>query len=518
MNTVTQESWQKKELLQWVENELKKKKALTIKFDPQKAKYVLEVVKKYIVMTYKFFADNKNNSKMMFFFALMTTGLAVYFGIQLIQQINYLKVKIPELTQLKSYDVRILQEEDMMQPIMRSVETLDELIEEHVLVQWEINKYSNYLASLQIPYNYLLQHIYLPSLNVRKEKYTNKIDTNLMGLAFLENNPFNDIALLQQWWDFFKNLGDNNETSDILDMQIGNFIEDDKGFFSMPITVSFVANSKRAFLLLSDKLSMTSNKENISLINEFFYYLWNEIKKTKESEISGLKEEYIKIFDEASLANEDMLIGYHIYTRIFNWGKNILIDNTIIDRTIKSVVACNNERDELCYYRFRERYRDIPSFGYLLGTDFGSNGPENLKRFLQHLPPIFSIQAFEFDKIKAPTLSDITNTKYQGKVTILVYGRSASDQEVEEIALELGNRCLGENISMNTQEWLMLIQSSIVRLSDLTRVDKSYGDSLRELRGIFERIDAEYPHLSNYRKTIRLFEIYRMLFDAGLCK
>jgi len=47
----------------------------------------------------------------------------------------------------------------------------------------------------------------------------------------------------------------------------------------MPITVSFRANSKRAFLLLSDKLSMTSNKENISLINEFFYYLRNEIKK-----------------------------------------------------------------------------------------------------------------------------------------------------------------------------------------------------------------------------------------------
>jgi hypothetical protein len=64
----------------------------------------------------------------------------------------------------------------------------------------------------------------------------------------------------------------------------------------MPITVSFVANSKRAFLLLADKLSMTSNKENISLINEFFYYLRGEIKKDKQKEIQALENDYPKIF------------------------------------------------------------------------------------------------------------------------------------------------------------------------------------------------------------------------------
>jgi hypothetical protein len=34
--------------------------------------------------------------------------------------------------------------------------------------------------------------------------------------------------LLQKWGDFFKNLGDNNESNDILDMNIGEFTEDDK--------------------------------------------------------------------------------------------------------------------------------------------------------------------------------------------------------------------------------------------------------------------------------------------------
>jgi hypothetical protein len=143
---------------------------------------------------------------------------------------------------------------------------------------------------------------------VWKEKYTNKIDINLMGLSFLEQNPFNDITLLQRRGDLFKNLGDNNESNDILDMKIGDFIEDEKGFFSMPITVSFVANSKRAFLLLADKLSITSNKENVSLINEFFYYLRSEIKKGKETEIKTLEAQYTNMFGSGQENSADKII------------------------------------------------------------------------------------------------------------------------------------------------------------------------------------------------------------------
>jgi hypothetical protein len=91
-------------------------------------------------------------------------------------------------------------------------------------------------------------------------------------------------------------------------MKIGDFVEDDKGFFNMPITVSFVANSKRAFLLLADKLSMTSNKENISLLNEFFYYLRGEIKKGKEKEIKTLESSYVTIFGSGEKINQDKMI------------------------------------------------------------------------------------------------------------------------------------------------------------------------------------------------------------------
>lgn len=91
-------------------------------------------------------------------------------------------------------------------------------------------------------------------------------------------------------------------------MKIGDFVEDDKGFFNMPITVSFVANSKRAFLLLADKLSMTSNKENISLINEFFYYLRGEIKKGKATEIKALESTYATTFGSGQTIDQDKMI------------------------------------------------------------------------------------------------------------------------------------------------------------------------------------------------------------------
>ncbi|MCX6823616.1 MAG: hypothetical protein NT085_00610 [candidate division SR1 bacterium] len=489
-----------------------------LKIDLQKITSFLDVIKKYLTGLYNFFKDNKNNSKIMLIIAIITSALAIFFGIQLYNDITSLNAKSSVLNTLSSYDTRTLEADPITQNILKNSDTIKDLIQENTTTEGEISKYTDYLSSLQTPYTYLLKYVYLPSLNVWKENYTDKIDTNLIGIKFLEKNPFNDITLLQKRGDFFKNLGDNNESNDILDMNIGDITEDTSGFFNMPITVSFVANSKRAFLLLADKLSMTSNKENISLINEFFYYLRGEIKKGKATEIKALESSYTTTFGSGQAIDQDKLIGYNLYNRIYNGGKNTLIDDTIIDKTIKSIISCNNETDEVCYYKFRERYRDIPTFGYLLGTDFGTNGAENLKRFMLQLPPIFSIQSFEFDKIKSPTLSDAANSKYQGKVTIVVYGRSASAQEVDQIAQALGSKCLGEVKPLTTQDGISLIQSAIMKLSDVNKIDKSYGDNLRELKGIVDQLNTDFPTLSNYKKTIKLFELYRMLSDAGLCK
>jgi len=490
----------------------------TMKIDLQKIKSFLDTAKKSLGGLYSFFRDNKNNSKIMLLIALITSGLAIYFAIQLYTDISYLNAQSSDLYKLSRYDVRTLETDTLTNPILKSSDTIKDILQENKFTQWEITKYTDYLSSLQVPYTYLLQYIYLPSLNIRKEKYTNKIDTNLIWLKFLEKNPFNDITLLQKRWDFFKNLGDNNESNDVTDMNIGDLTEDATGYFSMPITVSFTANSKRAFLLLVDKLSITSNKENISLIDEFFYYLRDEIKKDKSKEIQTLESKYTTIFGSGESINQDKIIWYHLYNRIFNGGQNTLIDDTIIDKTIKSIISCNNESDEICYYKFRERYRNIPTFGYLLGTSFGTNGAENLKKFMQELPPLFSIKDFEFDKVKSPTLADASNNQYQGKVTIMVYGRSASSEEVNQIAQSLWQKCLWEDKVLTTEDGLSIIQSAIVKLSDVNKIDKGYSDNLRELKWLIEQLNKDFPDLSNYKKTIKLFELYRMLSDAGLCK
>lgn len=138
--------------------------------------------------------------------AIATTALAGYFGYQLYQDIQLLNAKTSQLHNLASYDIRAMESNVAMQGVLKSAETIDDLVQENIDEQSEITKYSDYLNALQLPYTYLLKYIYLPSLNVRKENYTDKIDTDLIGIKFLEKNPFNDITLLQKRGDFFKNL------------------------------------------------------------------------------------------------------------------------------------------------------------------------------------------------------------------------------------------------------------------------------------------------------------------------
>jgi hypothetical protein len=258
----------------------------------QKITAILNICKRYASEIYIFLRNKKNDSQMMIVLATVMTGLAIYFIITVVNHLSDLKQKIPQLQNLASYDIRVLQSNEMTQSIMGNMNTLNDLIEENTTTQTDIASYKQHLDALQVPYAYFLQYVYLPSLNIWENPFTHQIDPNIIGLEYLQKNPYNDITLLQRRSDFFKNVGDNNESNDISDINIGNIVENQSGYFTMPITVSFIANSKRAFLLLVDKLSMTSNRENVALINEFFYYLRQEIKKEKTSEIKTLTEKY----------------------------------------------------------------------------------------------------------------------------------------------------------------------------------------------------------------------------------
>ncbi|USN57034.1 MAG: hypothetical protein H6766_00760 [Candidatus Peribacteria bacterium] len=163
-----------------------------------------------------------------------------------------------------------------------SVSTLSifDMLDGYIKLDNEKEEIQTHLRDYRTPFDLFLRFLYLPSLNVRKDPLVGTIDTTMMGGKFLENNPYTDISLINQWTDFFKYMGSNtyNEINSI----VVNEIVEDRDFFYVPIQVSFTAPSRRAFLFLLDKLSLTSDKNNIMLVNEFFYYLWETIKSSDQ--------------------------------------------------------------------------------------------------------------------------------------------------------------------------------------------------------------------------------------------
>lgn len=475
-------------------------------------------IKPRLVQLYTFFRDKKNDSKLIVILAVVAFGIAIYFLTLTIGNLNALKQKIPQLKNINAYDTTLLQSSPLTKNIVQNANTLYDLIDENATTQADITTYSKYLASLQIPYTYFLQYIYLPSLNIWKDPYTQQINPDIIGLQYLKKNPYNDITLLQKRSDFFKYVGENNETNDISDINIGDITEDNSGYFSMPITVSFVANSKRAFLLLTDKLSMTSNRDNISLLDEFFYYLRAEVKKDKTAEIKTLTTQYQQLTGFTTTDMTDKVIAYHLYQWIFNNQKNVLVDKNIIDATIKNIATCNNQSNDVCYYQFREKYRNIPTFGYMIGSNTASDPAQNLKNFVLNLPPVFSLKEFTFDKVKTQLFTDAQSAKYNGKVTIQVYGRGISAAEIDAIATVLGDKCFEGDQKMSADAALQSVTSTITKISNLNRIDKAQSDTLRQLKTNIEKVQAEYPKLSPYKKTVKLFEVYRMINEAWLCK
>lgn len=62
------------------------------------------------------------------------------------------------------------------------------------------------LSTYRLPFDVFLRHLYLPSLNIWKDPFTDTVAMDLMGENFLSTNPYTDIALINQRTDFFKNM------------------------------------------------------------------------------------------------------------------------------------------------------------------------------------------------------------------------------------------------------------------------------------------------------------------------
>jgi len=71
---------------------------------------------------------------------------------------------------------------------------------------------------------------------------------------------------------------------------------------------------------------------------------------------------------------------------------------------------------------------------------------------------------------------------------------------------------------ISVDQALVLVNDAIVKQSDAAGADRSKTEDLWQLKTILDGIVIEYPNISNYKKIVRLFEMWRMLDDSSLCQ
>ncbi|MDR3168389.1 MAG: hypothetical protein LBU27_01105 [Candidatus Peribacteria bacterium] len=455
--------------------------------------------------------------------AIISLGVLLRFGYTTYQEHIEIQARSPELAKLISYDLSI--NNDIMSPYLDgdtavAITTINELVDVQEKVNTELQNRKQLAFDQNKYYNLFLRNIYLPSLNIWKDPYTAVINPNLIGQKYLDTDPYQDLKLIQYRSDFFRNVGADTEFNEINDITVGNITDVDGEYFFIPIQLSFTAPNKRSFLLLVNKLSTTSNTVNISLLNEFFFYLIKNIKEFKQTQITQLKEEYKPLFSGQEL-DDDLIIGYHLYQWTKYQQENILIDDEVINTTIRENVLCDESTSASeCFYKFRDKYRDLPYLAYTIGMPTTTNKTQLFEDFLSELPPIISIKDFSFTKVQNTKSLNATAQSYQGTISINAYGKDISDTEVSEIATTLGQLCFAPQnntpIVLSPAEALQRANEKMLTLSSNLKSSNVIND-LEELQEIFTDIQTDYNDLHNYQKIIKLFEIFRMLKIANLC-
>ncbi|MEF2175380.1 MAG: hypothetical protein V3575_02815 [Candidatus Absconditabacteria bacterium] len=512
---------------------------------------------------------------------------------------------------------------------------INNIIEEYQSLEQKKEGMMNYMNQLQAPYINFLSYVLLPSQNIWKDPYTEKISTDIIGEEYLKRNPYLDTNLLDKWGSFFKKVstGLYNEIKDIKITPIN----EKEGIFDIGITVNFESPDRPAFLMLISKLSSTSNKKNISSINEFLYNIWKVIKEDNYENLSGAviniqRTEFVnlgkaignyKSYSEFSdrynnknnidnIEKLDKLLGELFYRSIMqpidifqnnaekchgttvyitgdnlncsnndcslnicfanefqkidckdenlsgdifylNWDKRLtvnkenlfatcnngqlfkvidekkLIDNEVILKAIELTANCNkgditkgnNALARSCFYKFREKFNNLPELAYSIGDEKTENKDKLkiLKDFIKDLPPLMNISAFNFQTAEKGIIQE-GDYQYKGDVTIKIFGKSITNDDIGKIEKDLGNKCFDKNkgierITPNIA--LKEVQNSIKQLTTTGVLESRRTIDLGELEIIIQEINDTYQNLTTYDKAIKLFELYRMLYNIDIC-
>lgn len=412
------------------------------------------------------------------------------------------------LNYVEAEDLRNISVNQRFWTLASQVSRNSDLIEFHKYLNEEKAYLDGVYNTLLAPYERFLTNIYLPSINIWKDPYSWDLTKELIWQRYMDDNPFLDTNIIMYWSSYFTTVGEDFPDNEVLNIRIWDVANASNGLFYIPITVDFKAPDRRNFLMLIDKLSMTSNERNISLINEFTYNLFLSILE----------------YHEELFAEEDILNSYHkddfdyIWEKLFlwvNWWDNELINADIIKNAITLSANCQNLND-VCYREFREKYNPLPHLAYTVWNSLNTDSQlvEALLIFYDKLPPLMSLNNFTFRYVEANRQDP---SYYWWSFSINIYWKNISNDEVTEIQWFLWTQCIWSTNLTHTR-WIDLVNEVVDKYSqgDLF-LDSSMLRDLQELKEIFTEIWRNFNGLSNFNKAKRYFEIYRMLRDANLC-
>ena len=125
------------------------------------------------------------------------------------------------------------------------------------------------------------------------------------------------------------------------------------------------------------------------------------------------------------------------------------------------------------------------------------------------------VKDFKFNKVDRDEIIKQSDWLYEWSVSINIYGQNIKQEDIEEIWNELWKRCLWENNTLTVETAKSTIEEII---SKRKTIEDNNDLKNNDILNIINKIWEEYWTLNNYKKTIRLFEIYRMLNEGWLCK
>ncbi len=446
-------------------------------------------------------------------------GIALLVGLYfIVNRYLDLQKKAEQLREISIYsDAKKWVQQQQFLKELEQKNKIDDVIKMYSDIQQQYDITSQYYDWLQKPYTYFLQDFLLPPLNIWQDKYTGKIIDDLVGQKYLQLNNYLDVNLISQWTDFFKNIGKDSPKNDIKSITVWSIAEQDGGIFVMPIDVNFVAQTKRSFLLLVDKLSMTSNRQNISLLNEFFFHLWTVVKEKNTGvwEMTTLTttwEQTLLPVQNGNISDQD--IGKNMYAWVKDTNSNYISEEDIV-AAVKRTANCDAEETVVCYFKFREKMRSLPALAYTVGMPT-TNKIKELRQFLINLPPMINVKSFTFQKQTTASSLQDWGKWYEGKLQIEVYGRSMTTDDVSQIASYLWSKCTN-NIPLDPEVAIWQLEQTIKQATSVTQISNEKSKQLSDLRTAFTEISKTYAELPGFKKATKLFEIYRMLAENRLC-